>query len=219
MEIPAAWQPMLQNYLRSEIWERLRQAAQAVYRDETVYPPENLVFRALTLTPPKEVRVVILGQDPYHEPRQAMGLSFSVPAGSVLPPSLRNIYRELADDLGVVRSTGDLTDWAEQGVLLLNTVLTVRAGTALSHESLGWQSLTDALIAGLTELRQPVAFFLWGRHAQKKLPLTASIYPRLTVCSAHPSPLSAHRGFFGSRPFSQANSFFTLYGQKPIDWS
>ena len=166
------------------------------------------------------MRAVILGQDPYHEPGQANGLAFSVSRGVKLPPSLQNIYKELEADLGVpAAKSGDLTSWAQQGVFLLNTVLSVRAHAATSHKDFGWQSFTDAVIAALAELPQPVAFVLWGAQAQKKAALVEkSPYPRLVLQSPHPSPLSAYRGFFGSRPFSQINAFLVSYGFSPVDW-
>ena len=185
-----------------------------------MYPPEQQLFAAFERTPPACVRAVILGQDPYHEPGQANGLAFSVSRGVKLPPSLQNIYKELEADLGVpAAKSGDLTSWAQQGVFLLNTVLSVRAHAANSHKDFGWQSFTDAVIAALAELPQPVAFVLWGAQAQKKAALVEkSPYPRLVLQSPHPSPLSAYRGFFGSRPFSQINAFLVSYGFSPVDW-
>ena len=163
-------------------------------------------------------RVVILGQDPYHEPRQANGLAFSVHGGVPIPPSLRNIYQELENDLGIPpASHGDLTAWAKRGVLLLNATLTVRAHQANSHEAIGWRVLTDRIIALLGQREKPLAFVLWGRYAQSKRPFITN--PKdLVIASPHPSPLSAHRGFFGSRPFSRINSFYTDRGEEPIDW-
>ena len=184
-----------------------------------IYPPAGMELRALELCPAERVRVVILGQDPYHEPGQAMGLSFSVPEGTKLPPSLRNIYTELADDLGKpIPQSGDLSHWAEQGVLLLNTVLTVERGKANSHSRWGWQEYTDGIIAALNRLPQPIAFLLWGAQAQKKASLIQTAAPRLILKSAHPSPLSSYRGFFGSRPFSKINSFLQQQGEAPIQW-
>ena len=192
---------------------------EAAYEAETVYPPRGELFRALQLTPPEAVKAVILGQDPYHGPGQAHGLAFSVQKGVPLPPSLKNIYTELASDVGVTRSDGDLTDWARQGVLLLNTVLTVRGGEANSHKHLGWQAFTDHLIAAMGQLPQPVAFVLWGGQAQKKAATAAaSAYPRLILQAPHPSPLSVYRGFYGSRPFSQINAFLAKHGEAPVHW-
>lgn len=190
-------------------------------KTHTVYPPREKIFAALRLTPPEAVRVVILGQDPYHEPGQAQGLAFSVPAGTALPPSLRNIFRELEDDLGQpCPPDGDLTFWAEQGVLLLNTVLTVRRGEANSHKHFGWQAVTAEVIRSIGDLPQPAAFLLWGAQAGAFAASAASSpHPRQILSAPHPSPLSAHRGFFGSRPFSTVNEFLEKNGQKPIIWT
>lgn len=188
-------------------------------RGATIHPPAHLIFHAFDRTPFHDVRVVILGQDPYHGPGQAMGLSFSVPRGVDVPPSLRNVFTELEADLGVARPMhGDLTGWADQGVLLLNTALTVRAGEAGSHSSAGWHRLTDAAITALAERLDGLAFVLWGRHAHAK---RAMIDARrhLVLTAAHPSPLSASKGFFGSRPFSQVNDYLRARGEAPIDWS
>ena len=185
----------------------------------TVYPAAENIFAAFSACPAAGIRAVILGQDPYHEPGQAMGLAFSVPQGERLPPSLRNIFTELHTDLGLPQpSGGDLTPWAERGVLLLNTVLTVGRGAANSHAAWGWQRFTDAVLAAMAALPQPVAFVLWGAQAQKKRPLLQSAAPRLVLCAPHPSPLSSYRGFFGSRPFSQINAFLQENGEQPVDW-
>ena len=185
----------------------------------TVYPAAENIFAAFAACPAAGIRAVILGQDPYHEPGQAMGLAFSVPQGERLPPSLRNIFTELHTDLGLPQpSGGDLTPWAERGVLLLNTVLTVGRGAANSHAAWGWQRFTDAVLAAMAALPQPVAFVLWGTQAQKKRPLLQSAAPRLVLCAPHPSPLSSYRGFFGSRPFSQINAFLQENGEQPVDW-
>ena len=185
----------------------------------TVYPAAENIFAAFAACPAAGIRAVILGQDPYHEPGQAMGLAFSVPQGERLPPSLRNIFTELHTDLGLPQpSGGDLTPWAERGVLLLNTVLTVGRGAANSHAAWGWQRFTDAVLAAMAALPQPVAFVLWGAQAQKKRPLLQSAAPRLVLCAPHPSPLSSYRGFFGSRPFSQINAFLQENGEQPVDW-
>ena len=216
-----AWTPYLEQELRAPYFAALLQRVGAARAAGTVYPPEERTFFALTATPPERVRAVILGQDPYHEPGQAMGLAFSVPQGERLPPSLRNIFTELHTDLGLPQpSGGDLTPWAERGVLLLNTVLTVAEGRANAHKDLGWQRFTDAVIAACGSLEQPVAFVLWGAQAQKKAPLCQTgAGPRLILQAAHPSPLSSFRGFFGSRPFSQINRFLTACGEAPIDWA
>lgn len=215
-----AWTPYLEQELRAPYFAALLQRVGAARAAGTVYPPEERTFFALTATPPERVRAVILGQDPYHEPGQAMGLAFSVPQGERLPPSLRNIFTELHTDLGLPQpSGGDLTPWAERGVLLLNTVLTVGRGAANSHAAWGWQHFTDAVLAAMAALPQPVAFVLWGGHAQKKAALAAdSPYPRLVLQAPHPSPLSAYRGFFGSRPFSKINAFLESAGSRAIDW-
>ena len=183
------------------------------------YPPADLVFNALSLTPFDDVRVVILGQDPYHGAGQAMGLCFSVPAGVRPPPSLQNIHAELESDLGLARpATGDLTPWAERGVLLLNAVLTVSPGKPASHAGKGWERFTDRAIAALSEHREGVVFLLWGRHAQQKgAVVDASRHHVLTA--AHPSPFSAANGFFGCRHFSRANTLLAEGGQAPVDWS
>ena len=218
--LPPAWQALLKDELQKPYWCSLEQRLGAAYESGAVYPPAQQLFAAFERTPPTCVRAVILGQDPYHEPGQANGLAFSVSRGVKLPPSLQNIYKELEADLGVpAAKSGDLTSWAQQGVLLLNTVLSVRAHAANSHKDFGWQSFTDAVIAALAELPQPVAFVLWGAQAQKKAALVEkSPYPRLVLQSPHPSPLSAYRGFFGSRPFSQINAFLVSYGFSPVDW-
>ena len=218
--LPPAWQALLKDELQKPYWCSLEQRLGAAYESGAVYPPAQQLFAAFERTPPACVRAVILGQDPYHEPGQANGLAFSVSRGVKLPPSLQNIYKELEADLGVpAAKSGDLTSWAQQGVFLLNTVLSVRAHAANSHKDFGWQSFTDAVIAALAELPQPVAFVLWGVQAQKKAALVEkSPYPRLVLQSPHPSPLSAYRGFFGSRPFSQINAFLVSYGFSPVDW-
>ena len=219
--LPRAWREFLGGELDSAGFDAtLERVAAERAAGLQVFPPEGQLFTALRLTPPEAVRVVLLGQDPYHEPGQANGLAFSVSRGVKLPPSLQNIYKELEADLGVpAAKSGDLTSWAQQGVFLLNTVLSVRAHAANSHKDFGWQSFTDAVIAALAELPQPVAFVLWGAQAQKKAALVEkSPYPRLVLQSPHPSPLSAYRGFFGSRPFSKINAFLEASGSRAIDW-
>lgn len=227
--LPSDWDALLGHPFERAAARVPLQAAQAAALLETVYPPREDWFAAFRLTPPERVRVVILGQDPYHEAGQAMGLAFSVRRGIKLPPSLRNIFRELESDLGCPPpGHGDLSFWAEQGVLLLNTVLTVAAGRANSHKALGWQSLTTEVVAAAASLPQPVAFLLWGAPAQKTYEQAVSRKallpgaapgPRLILSAPHPSPLSAYRGFFGSRPFSRVNTFLTAHGEAPIDWS
>ena len=183
-----------------------------------IYPPGGQIFRAFDLTPFEQVKVVILGQDPYHGPGQAHGLSFSVGPGVAPPPSLQNIYKELAGDLGIAHpGHGNLESWARQGVLLLNSCLTVEDGRAGSHQGKGWERFTDAVIAALNQEHKGLAFILWGRKAQDK---GASIDRdrHLVITSVHPSPLSAHNGFFGSRPFSRTNNYLAAQGKSPIDW-
>jgi uracil-DNA glycosylase len=202
-----------------QLWDRLSTQVEAAYATTTVYPPRETLFAALRATPPSEVRAVILGQDPYHQPGQAHGLSFSVEPGTPIPKSLGNIYRELQSDLGLpIPETGCLLPWAQQGVLLLNSVLTVEHGKAGSHRAFGWESFTDSIITATNDLPQPIAFVLWGNFAIKKAPLITSQAPRLVLTAPHPSPLSAYRGFFGSRPFSQINDFLRLHGEPEIDW-
>jgi uracil-DNA glycosylase len=193
--------------------ERLREK-----RSTTIYPPSGETFTAFALTPFASTRVVILGQDPYHGPHQAHGLSFSVRAPTPPPPSLRNIFRELETDLGIAPpSHGDLSSWARSGVLLLNDLLTVEADRANSHRALGWEHFTATVIERLARRTRPTVFVLWGAHAQKKKGLLLDT-PHCVIESAHPSPLSARRGFFGSRPFSRANQFLTRHHQPSVDW-
>ena len=220
LQLPAGWAALLRAELSAPYFAVLMQKVSAAYAAGAVFPPQEDVFAAFRLTPPERVRAVILGQDPYHEPGQANGLSFSVNPGVKLPPSLRNIFAELQSDCDITPpDSGDLTTWAKQGVFLLNSSLTVEAGKAASHKDFGWQTFTDAVVQRLAALPQPVAFVLWGAHAQKKAVIAArSPYPRLVLQAPHPSPLSAYRGFFGSRPFSQINAFLAQHGQKQIDW-
>ncbi|WP_026342077.1 uracil-DNA glycosylase [Paenibacillus fonticola] len=188
------------------------------YREHVIFPPREYLFQALKLTSYSGTRVVILGQDPYHGAGQAHGLSFSVLPGVKVPRSLRNIYKELSSDLDIsIPAGGTLTSWAEEGVLLLNTVLTVREGLPGSHQGKGWEQFTDAVVEALNEREEPVVFILWGSHAQKK---GAKIHTtrHLVIESAHPSPLAARRGFFGSQPFSRANAFFKALEEPPINW-
>ena len=214
-----AWEALLHEELQKPYFQALLKNVNDAYAAGTVFPLEQDVFAAFSHTPPQRVRAVILGQDPYHEPGQAHGLAFSVRPGVRLPPSLQNIAKELAADTGASLADGCLTAWAEQGVFLLNTVLTVRAGAANSHKDFGWQRFTDAVVASIAALPQPVAFVLWGAQAQKKAAVcAASAYPRLILQAPHPSPLSAYRGFFGSKPFSKINAFLKENGEKEIDW-
>ena len=211
------WQDELDKFLSVSTMGRIMARANAAYQNGGVYPPRPLLSRALELTPFSKVRAVILGQDPYHGPGQANGLAFSVPLGLRIPPSLRNIYKELEADCGISPpSHGDLTAWAENGVLLLNTVLTVRAGMANSHRKLGWETFTDAVIGALNSREEPVAFLLWGASAREKKALITNP-AHLVLEAAHPSPLSAHQGFFGCRHFSKASEFCQKYGE-PLCW-
>lgn len=214
------WAPLVSPRFSAEAFQALSARVERAYASSTVYPPKEQLFAAFSLTPPEKVRVVILGQDPYHGAGQAHGLAFSVAPGVKPPPSLVNIYKELQSDLGIPsRADGCLADWAAQGVFLLNTVLTVEAGKANSHSKLGWQAFTDAVVASIAALPQPVAFLLWGAQAQKKAAQAAqSPYPRLVLTAPHPSPLSAYRGFFGSRPFSKINFFLEFHGEAAIRW-
>ncbi|MDO3409296.1 uracil-DNA glycosylase [Saccharibacillus sp. CPCC 101409] len=212
------WDEVLKDEIRQPYFEELMRRVEEEYETHTVYPPKPLLFQALKLTPFANVKAVILGQDPYHGPGQAHGLSFSVLPGVRIPPSLRNMYKEMASDLNVpAPDHGYLIHWAEEGVLLLNTVLTVREGQAASHQKLGWQRFTDAVIQAIGEREQPAVFILWGSHAQKKEALIdASRHAVLK--SVHPSPLSARGGFFGSRPYSQTNDYLKSHGIQPINW-
>ena len=215
-----AWDAFLQEEFEKPYCAALCQKVQAAYRDSVVFPPKEELFTAFRLTPPEKVRCVIFGQDPYHEPGQAHGLSFSVKQGVKLPPSLRNIYKEIEADTGVpCGPEGDLTYLAEQGVLLLNTVLTVEQGKANSHKNYGWQTFTAAAARVLNAQPQPIAYILWGAHAQAmKSTIEDAAGPRLVLESVHPSPLSAYRGFFGSKPFSRVNAFLKEHGEKEICW-
>ena len=211
------WTQALQPQFSAEYFQNLMAYVSQQRVSQTVYPPAEDTFNAFRFSSLTDTRVVILGQDPYHGPGQAHGLSFSVQSGIKIPPSLRNIYKELADDLGVeIPAHGDLTAWAKQGVLLLNTVLTVRDGEANSHRKQGWEKFTDAVIQTLSDREQPVVFILWGKPAEKKTSLIDSRHG--VIVSVHPSPLSARRGFFGSKPFSKANDLLTEFGQPTIDW-
>ena len=216
--ITGAWEAALRPEFRKPYYRTLFETVGREYRTAVVYPPADEIFNAFHFTPLEKVKVVILGQDPYHEPGQAEGLCFSVKPGVQIPPSLVNIYQELHDDLGcTIPNHGSLVKWAEQGVLLLNTVLTVRAHQANSHRDIGWEQFTDAAIRVLAEQDQPIVFILWGRPAQRKAPMITN--PNHLVLQApHPSPLSAYRGFFGSRPFSKTNAFLQANGLAPIDW-
>lgn len=217
---PASWRPHLAEALAQDSFCRLRQFLQREREEQTVFPPLEATFAALEMTPLDRLRVVILGQDPYHDDGQAHGLSFSVPVGQRIPPSLRNIIKELQADLdeSFTATHGDLRAWAEQGVLLLNTVLTVRAHQANSHRGKGWEPFTDQIIQVVNERPAPSVFVLWGAAAAKKRDLIDESR-HAVIESAHPSPLSARRGFFGSRPFSAINAQLARWGSPTIDWS
>ena len=213
------WLPALKPEFGKEYYKELYRFINSEYRTAVIYPPADRIFEALHLTPLHSVKVVILGQDPYHEPNQAHGLSFSVPPDQrQIPPSLVNIYQELHNDLGCrIPNNGYLKKWADQGVLLLNAVLTVRAHEANSHKGLGWEEFTDAAIRALNKVDRPMVFILWGRPAQMKQAMLDN--PKhLILKSPHPSPLSAYRGFFGSKPFSKANAYLEENGLSPVDW-
>jgi uracil-DNA glycosylase len=216
--IPESWQPILAGETAQPYYEKLQAFVAAERAAHTVFPPDPEVFTALQLTPYEGVRVLILGQDPYHDDGQAHGLAFSVRPGVPPPPSLANIFKELKSDVGCrVPNNGFLAPWAEQGVLLLNAVLTVRAHQPNSHKGKGWERFTDAIIRAVSAKPEPVVFVLWGGYARKKLGLIDA--GRHTVVeSAHPSPLSARSGFFGSRPFSRINDALRSAGTPPIDW-
>ena len=213
-----AWDEILAEEMQKDYYQELQAFVQKRRSEVRVFPEEKNVFNALELTPFESVKVVILGQDPYHGFGQAHGLSFSVQKGIPLPPSLKNIYKELQEDIGGELPTeGDLSHWAQQGVLLLNTVLTVEEGNANSHKGMGWERLTNRLIESLNELKHPVIFILWGKPAQDKEKLITN--PNHVILKApHPSPLSAYRGFFGSKPFSKVNEILIQQGQTPIRW-
>ena len=213
------WDEILASEFQKEYYQRLRRILASEYQKYRIFPDMYDIFNAFRYTPYHKVKVVILGQDPYHEINQAHGLSFSVPDGTPLPPSLQNIFKELESDLGIPRSAnGDLSSWARQGVLLLNATITVREGLANSHQSIGWGQFTDRVISLLNDSPSPIAFLLWGNFAKQKASVITN--PRhLILTSAHPSPLSASRGFFGSRPFSRINAFLEQNGLSPIDWA
>lgn len=212
------WNPVLRAELAKPYWQELQAFVAAERQRASVYPPHEEVFAALHLTPYAAVRVLILGQDPYHGPRQAHGLCFSVRRGVRKPPSLENVLLELRDDLGCpVPDHGCLEDWARQGVLLLNATLTVRAGQAASHQRKGWETFTDEVIRAVNDKPERVVFILWGASARKKKTLVDTSR-HVIIESPHPSPLSAANGFFGSRPFSRANGALVAAGREPVDW-
>ena len=218
VQIEETWKKVLQPEFDKDYFTALTDFVRQEYHTTTIYPPGNLIFNAFNLCPYNQVKVVIIGQDPYHGPGQAHGLCFSVNDGVQMPPSLQNIFKEIKDDLGTpIPPTGNQTRWAEQGVLLLNATLTVRAHQAGSHQRRGWEEFTDAVIRKLAEEREHLVFILWGAYAQKK----GAFIDRnkhLVLTSVHPSPLSAYHGFFGNHHFSQTNVYLQQHGQTPIQW-
>ncbi|SFI77731.1 Uracil-DNA glycosylase [Kaistella treverensis] len=211
------WTEVLAPIKNSEYFENLWQNVKTQYNSAKVFPPRKEIFRALDLTPFDEVKVVIIGQDPYHNDNQANGLSFSVSEEVSAPPSLKNIFTELKSDLGIERQKTDLEDWARQGVLLLNSSLTVRAHSPNSHKDLGWEKFTNFIIKEISEKKENVVFILWGAFAQKKEELIDTS-KHFIIKSAHPSPFSVHRGFYGSKPFSKVNNYLKSKNIKPISW-
>jgi uracil-DNA glycosylase len=220
IKLEKSWKKRLGTEFEKPYMEKLKHfLVEQKKAGKNIYPPGPKIFAAFDATPFDKVKVVILGQDPYHGPGQAMGLSFSVPDGVRLPPSLRNIFKELHDDVGAkIPKNGNLTKWAHEGVLLLNSVLTVEEGKAGSHQGKGWEQFTDAAIHHLAEEKENLVFILWGSYAQKKAAFVDH-KKHLVLESVHPSPLSSHRGFFGSKPFSKTNKYLDSKGIKPIDWT
>jgi uracil-DNA glycosylase len=219
-QMEPSWARILSDELSSDYFEELMGFVAGERRTKEIYPPDELTFAAFNTTPVERVKAVIIGQDPYHGPGQANGLCFSVNDGVRLPPSLRNIFKELATDMGFpTPRSGNLGKWAKEGVLLLNTVLTVEQGKANSHQGEGWEQFTDAAISRLSKEREGLVFLLWGKHAQAKESLIPADRGHLILKAAHPSPFSAHRGFLGCKHFSKANAFLMEKGDTPIDWS
>jgi len=219
VKIEESWKKVLEKEFGKDYFCRLTEFVKKEYKNTTVYPSPKFVFRAFELTPFDQVKVVVLGQDPYHGEKQANGLAFAVSEGVALPPSLKNIYKEMETDLGIkaLDRKGNLENWAKQGVLMLNATLTVRAGQAGSHQNKGWEEFTDAVIRVLVEEKENLVFILWGRYAQRKGEMIDE-KKHMVIKSAHPSPLSAHNGFFGSVPFSQTNAYLIFNDKTAIDW-
>ena len=211
------WTEILAPIKNTEYFTTLWEKVKEEYQTTKCFPPKNQIFRAIELTPFEEVKVVIIGQDPYHNDNQANGLCFSVSDKVKAPPSLKNIFKELEDDLGIKKTSNELEMWAKQGVLLLNATLTVRAHEANSHKDLGWEKFTDFIIKEISDKKENVVFVLWGAFAQKKAGLIDAS-KHFVIQSAHPSPFSVHKGFFGSRPFSKINQFLKEKGKEPINW-
>ena len=218
IQIETSWKQPLKHLFESETFTKLADRVRGLYQTESVFPESKNIFRAFDLCPFDKTSVVILGQDPYHGASQADGLCFSVPKGTRLPPSLLNIFKEMSDDLGIdIPKDGDLSRLSEQGVLLLNSVLTVKAHTAASHQNLGWEEFTNGVIQALSDKRENIVFILWGAYAQAKTDLIDKS-KHMVLCAPHPSPLSAHRGFLGCKHFSKTNEYLTSKGKIPIEW-
>lgn len=219
VQIENSWKEKLGEILEEQSFKDLHEFVSEEYFEQKVYPAPKNVFEAFTLTPFENVKVVILGQDPYHGESQATGLSFAVPADTKIPPSLQNIFKEIESDLGksLVHKDGDLSRWAKQGVLLLNATLTVRAGTPGSHQGKGWEEFTDAVVQKLSDEKENLIFILWGNYARTK-GARIDRTKHLVLESPHPSPFSAYNGFFGSKPFSKTNAYLEAHGKSPIDW-
>ena len=219
IKITKEWDEILDSEFNSAYYKQLREFLKVEYSSKTIYPDMYNIFNSMKRTPFSNVKVGLLGQDPYHEEGQAMGLSFSVPKGIKTPPSLVNIFKEIKAELEIpVRDDGDLSGWADQGVLLLNTVLTVRAHSANSHKGKGWEQFTDSIIKTISDKKEGVVFLLWGSNARSKKPLINANKHLILEC-AHPSPLSAYNGFFGCGHFTKCNEYLTKQGKTPIDWS
>ncbi|NLY62587.1 MAG: uracil-DNA glycosylase [Erysipelothrix sp.] len=211
------WKKIIQREMTKDYFIALQNDLDKAYAGGLIYPSQDNIFRAFELCDYTDVKLVIIGQDPYHGEGQANGLAFSVYPNTKLPPSLRNIYKELESDLGIVKESGELEGWASQGVLLLNKILTVQAGEPASHKDLGWDQFTNAIISALNEHPSPIIYILWGKFAQGLKPLIGEQH--MIIESAHPSPLAAYRGFFGSKPFSLVNEYLVKLDRSPIDWS
>ena len=216
-DISQSWRPILEGEFEKTYWKNLTGFLKTEYLNHPIFPPKSQIFRSMNLTPFKNIKVVIIGQDPYHGKGQANGLCFSVNKNIALPPSLKNIFKELQDDLGILNTSGDLTNWANQGVLLLNSTLTVKKGLAGSHQQKGWEEFTDHIIQSVSSKRNNIVFILWGAYAIKKGEVIDKTKHHI-IESAHPSPFSANRGFFGSKPFSKTNIYLKKHNLNMIDW-
>ncbi|GGB11723.1 uracil-DNA glycosylase [Macrococcus hajekii] len=211
------WETIFKEIKEKHDFSAMDDFLENAYATKEIYPARDNIYNAFKYTPFDQVKVVILGQDPYHGPDQAHGMAFSVKNGTKIPPSLRNMYKELVDDVGCERHTGELTGWAEEGVLLLNTVMTVEKGQANSHKGIGWETFTNEIIQAVSDYRENVVFILWGKPAQSKIPLIDTAKHHI-IKSVHPSPLSAFRGFFGSKPYSKTNDYLKAHHIEPINW-